>query len=133
MLTTSKQIAEDLDNNDPLREYRNHFYIPSGKTRNEQLYFTGNSLGLQPKSVQSYIQQELDDWKNFGVEGHFHGKNPWFSYHHFFEKEANVVGAKKDGVIVMNNLTVNLHLLLVSFYRPSSKRYKIIMEAGFFP
>jgi len=133
MLTTSKQIAEDLDNNDPLREYRNHFYIPSGKTRNEQLYFTGNSLGLQPKSVQSYIQQELDDWKNFGVEGHFHGKNPWFSYHHFFEKEANVVGAKKDEVIVMNNLTVNLHLLLVSFYRPSSKRYKIIMEAGAFP
>ena len=133
MLTTSKQIAEDLDNNDPLREYRNHFYIPSGKTRNEQLYFTGNSLGLQPKSVQSYIQQELDDWKNFGVEGHFHGKNPWFSYHHFFEKEANVVGAKKDEVVVMNNLTVNLHLLLVSFYRPSSKRYKIIMEAGAFP
>jgi len=119
MLTTSKQIAEDLDNNDPLREYRNHFYIPSGKTRNEQLYFTGNSLGLQPKSVQSYIQQELDDWKNFGVEGHFHGKNPWFSYHHFFEKEANVVGAKKDEVVVMNNLTVNLHLLLVSFYRTS--------------
>lgn len=133
MLATSKQIAEDLDNNDPLREYRSQFYIPSGKTREEQLYFTGNSLGLQPKSVQTYIQQELDDWKNFGVEGHFHSKNPWFSYHHFFEKEANVVGAKKDEVVVMNNLTVNLHLLLVSFYRPSSKRYKIIMEAGAFP
>ena len=133
MLATSKQIAEDLDNNDPLREYRSQFYIPSGKTRKEQLYFTGNSLGLQPKSVRSHIQQELDDWKNYGVEGHFHGKNPWFSYHHFFEKEANVVGAKKDEVVVMNNLTVNLHLLLVSFYRPSSKRYKIIMEAGAFP
>ena len=133
MLATSKQIAEDLDNNDSLREYRSQFYIPSGKTRNEQLYFTGNSLGLQPKSVQAYIQQELDDWKKFGVEGHFHGKNPWFSYHHFFEKEAYVVGAKKDEVVVMNNLTVNLHLLLVSFYRPSSKRYKIIMEAGAFP
>ena len=133
MLATSKQIAEDLDNNDPLREYRSHFYIPSGKTRKEQLYFTGNSLGLQPKSVQTYIQQELNDWKNYGVEGHFHGKNPWFSYHHFFKKEANVVGAKKDEVVVMNNLTVNLHLLLVSFYRPSSKRYKIIMEAGAFP
>lgn len=133
MPATSKQIAEDLDNNDPLREYRSQFYIPSGKTRKEQLYFTGNSLGLQPKSVRTYIQQELDDWKNFGVEGHFHGKNPWFSYHHFFEKEANVVGAKKDEVVVMNNLTVNLHLLLVSFYRPSLKRYKIIMEAGAFP
>ena len=133
MPATSKQIAEDLDNNDPLREYRSHFYIPSGKIRKEQLYFTGNSLGLQPQSVHTYIQQELDDWKNFGVEGHFHGKNPWFSYHHFFEKEANVVGAKKGEVVVMNNLTVNLHLLLVSFYRPSSKRYKIIMEAGAFP
>ncbi|MEK9600689.1 MAG: kynureninase [Bacteroidota bacterium] len=133
MPATSKQIAEDLDNNDPLREYRSQFYIPSGKTRKEQLYFTGNSLGLQPKSVRTYIQQELDDWKNFGVEGHFHGKNPWFSYHHFFEKEANVVGAKKDEVVVMNNLTVNLHLLLVSFYRPTLKRYKIIMEAGAFP
>lgn len=133
MPATSKQIAEDLDNNDPLREYRSQFYIPSGKTRKEQLYFTGNSLGLQPKSVRTYIQQELDDWKNYGVEGHFHGKNPWFSYHHFFEKEANVVGAKKDEVVVMNNLTVNLHLLLVSFYRPSLKRYKIIMEAGAFP
>ena len=133
MQTVSKQIAVDLDNNDPLREYRSQFYIPSGKTRKEQLYFTGNSLGLQPKSVQTGIQQELDDWKNYGVEGHFHGKNPWFSYHHFFEKEANVVGAKKDEVVVMNNLTVNLHLLLVSFYRPSSKRYKIIMEAGAFP
>jgi kynureninase len=133
MPTTSEQIAEELDREDSLKNYRSQFYIPSGKTRIEQLYFTGNSLGLQPKSVQTYIQQELDDWKNFGVEGHFHGKNPWFSYHHFFEKEAKVVGAKKDEVIVMNNLTVNLHLLLVSFYRPSAKRYKIIMEAGAFP
>lgn len=133
MPTKSKQKAEDFDKNDSLKEYRSHFYIPSGKTRSEQLYFTGNSLGLQPKSVHTYIQQELEDWKNLGVEGHFHGKNPWFNYHQFFDKEANVVGAKNDEVVVMNNLTVNLHLLLVSFYRPSSKRYKIIMEAGAFP
>ena len=94
MPTTSKQLAKDLDRQDSLKTYRNKFYIPSGKTRAEQLYFTGNSLGLQPKSAQTYIQQELDDWKNFGVEGHFHGKNPWFSYHHFFEKEAKVVDRK---------------------------------------
>ena len=131
--TTSKQVAVDLDQADVLKKYRHHFFIPPGKTRPEQLYFTGNSLGLQPKAVQSYIQQELDDWKNLGVEGHFHGKNPWFKYHHFFEKEALVVGAKKEEVVVMNNLTVNLHLLLVSFYRPTSSRFKIIMEAGAFP
>jgi len=131
--TTSKQVAVDLDQADVLKKYRHHFFIPPGKTRSEQLYFTGNSLGLQPKAVQSYIQQELDDWKNLGVEGHFHGKNPWFKYHHFFEKEALVVGAKKEEVVVMNNLTVNLHLLLVSFYRPTSSRFKIIMEAGAFP
>ena len=86
MPTTSKQKAEDFDKNDSLKEYRSHFYIPSGKTRSEQLYFTGNSLGLQPKSVHTYIQQELEDWKNLGVEGHFHGKNPWFNYHQFFDK-----------------------------------------------
>ncbi|MBT8327923.1 MAG: kynureninase [Bacteroidia bacterium] len=132
-MTTTKDFAEKLDREDSLKEYRSKFYMPPGKTRAEQLYFTGNSLGLQPKTVESYLQQELEDWKKYGVEGHFHGKNPWFSYHHFFEKEAKVVGAKTDEVVVMNNLTVNLHLLLVSFYRPSKSRYKIIMEAGAFP
>ncbi len=132
-MTTTKDFAEKLDREDPLKDYRSKFYMPPGKTRAEQLYFTGNSLGLQPKSVESYLLQELEDWKKYGVEGHFHGKNPWFSYHHFFEKEAKVVGAKADEVVVMNNLTVNLHLLLVSFYRPTKSRYKIIMEAGAFP
>lgn len=129
----TQQHAQILDSQDELVQYRSEFFIPPGKTRAEQLYFTGNSLGLQPKAVAGYIQQELDDWKKFGVEGHFHGKNPWFSYHHFFEKEASVVGAKEKEVVVMNNLTVNLHLLLVSFYRPTKTRYKIIMEAGAFP
>lgn len=132
-VTSSLDYAKEADKNDPLASYRSQFYMPPGKTRAEQLYFTGNSLGLQPKSVGSYIQQELDDWKKYGVEGHFHGKNPWFSYHHFFDKEAKIVGGKKEEVVVMNNLTVNLHLLLVSFYRPTKSRYKIIMEAGAFP
>ncbi len=129
----TKDFAQKLDKEDKLKDYREKFYMPPGKTRAEQLYFTGNSLGLQPKSVESYLKQELEDWKKYGVEGHFHGENPWFSYHHFFEKEAKIVGAKAEEVVVMNNLTVNLHLLLVSFYRPTKDRYKIIMEAGAFP
>jgi kynureninase len=130
---TEKDYALQQDANDPLKAYRSEFYMPPGKTRKEQLYFTGNSLGLQPKSVNEYLQQELEDWKNLGVEGHFHGKNPWFYYHHFFKPEAKIVGAKPEEVVVMNNLTVNLHLLMVSFYRPTKSRYKIIMEAGAFP
>lgn len=125
--------AVELDQKDPLSSYRSKFFIPPGKKRKEQLYFTGNSLGLQPKSVIDHLKVELEDWKNLGVEGHFHGKNPWFSYHHFFEQEAKIVGAKTSEVVVMNNLTVNLHLLLASFYRPTDKRTKIIMEAGAFP
>lgn len=132
-MSISRATIEQMDQNDPLREYRERFFMPPGKNRKEQLYFTGNSLGLQPRSVINYLEQELEDWKNLGVEGHFHGKNPWFYYHHFFEKEARVVGAKTDEVVVMNNLTVNLHLLMVSFYRPTPDRYKIIMEAGAFP
>jgi kynureninase len=132
-MTTSQEFAKELDVQDPLAKYRSQFFMPPGKTRAEQLYFTGNSLGLQPKSVKDYIQQELDDWQKLGVEGHFHGKNPWFSYHHFFDKEAKVVGANPEEVVVMNNLTVNLHLLLASFYRPTVSRYKIIMEGGAFP
>ena len=132
-MTTSKEFAQKLDSEDTLAKYRGQFFIPPGKTRAEQLYFTGNSLGLQPKSVVDYIQQELNDWQKLGVEGHFHGKNPWFSYHHFFDKEAKLVGAKPEEVVVMNNLTVNLHLLLASFYRPTQSRYKIIMEGGAFP
>ena len=132
-MTTSKAHSQKLDAEDTLAKYRSQFYMPPGKHRAEQLYFTGNSLGLQPKSVQSYLQQELDDWARLGVEGHFHGKNPWFKYHHFFDKEARVVGANPQEVVVMNNLTVNLHLLLVSFYRPTKSRYKIIMEGGAFP
>ncbi|PCJ64592.1 MAG: kynureninase [Bacteroidetes bacterium] len=132
-MTIGREVAEKLDNEDVLSSYRSQFFMPPGKTRSEQLYFTGNSLGLQPRAVKDYIQQELDDWQKLGVEGHFHSKNPWFGYHHFFDKEAKIVGAKPEEVVVMNNLTVNLHLLLASFYRPTNSRYKIIMEGGAFP
>ncbi|MFN7013769.1 MAG: kynureninase, partial [Bacteroidia bacterium] len=121
------------DQKDPLRKYREQFYFPQHDGKNV-IYFTGNSLGLQPKSTAKYIQQELDDWAKYGVEGHFHAKNPWFSYHEqFAEPLAKIVGAKPHEVVVMNQLTVNLHLLMVSFYRPSKKRYKIISEAKAFP
>ncbi len=95
---------------------------------------TGNSLGLQPKGVASFISDEINAWKEFGVDGHFEGKRPWFYYHHFFSDTiSQIVGAQKEEVVVMNNLTVNLHLLLASFYRPNKERFKIIMEGGAFP
>jgi kynureninase len=126
-------FAQEQDQKDPLKKYREQFYFPQHEGKNV-LYFTGNSLGLQPKSTSKYIQQELDDWAKYGVEGHFHAKNPWYSYHEqFTEPLAKIVGAKPHEVVAMNQLTVNLHLLMVSFYRPSKNRYKIICETKAFP
>lgn len=127
------EFAKDLDKNDPINEYRSQFYIPliDGK---ESIYFAGNSLGLQPKSTQNHVLKELENWANFGVEGHFHMKDPWYSYHDFFpEKLSKIVGCKRHEVVVMNQLTVNLHLLMMSFYRPTPGRYKIICEEKAFP
>ena len=129
----SLAFAKNLDNLDELKSYRDKFHIPviNGK---ETIYFTGNSLGLQPKSTIDYIKTELDDWAKWGVEGHFEAKNPWFAYHEMFAKPiSKIVGAKENEVVVMNNLTVNLNLLMVSFYRPTTERYKIICEAKAFP
>ncbi|MGB0887716.1 MAG: kynureninase [Vicingaceae bacterium] len=129
----SLSFAQKLDEQDELKEYRSKFHIPiiDGK---ETIYFTGNSLGLQPKSTVDYINTELQDWAKWGVEGHFNAKNPWFAYHEMFaEPIAKIVGAKPKEVVVMNNLTVNLNLLLVSFYRPTETRFKIICEAKAFP
>lgn len=126
-------FAQQLDAQDTLKHFRDQFYIPivNGK---ECIYFTGNSLGLQPKTTQDYVLTELEDWANYGVEGHFHAKNPWVSYHELFpELIAPIVGALPEEVIVMNQLTVNLHLLMTSFYRPTKQRYKIICEAKAFP
>ncbi len=126
------EFAKSLDSKDTLAEYRQQFYFPklNGKPA---IYLTGNSLGLQPITASAALEQEMEDWKNYGVEGHFHGKNPWFYYHKFLtEKAAKVVGALPHEVVVMNNLTVNLHLMMVSFFRPTPTRFKIIMEAGAF-
>jgi len=129
----SIDFAKKLDEQDSLKHFRDQFYIPivNGK---ESIYFTGNSLGLQPKTTQDYVLTELEDWANYGVEGHFHARNPWVSYHEIFpESLANIVGALPEEIVVMNQLTVNLHLLMISFYRPTKKRYKIICEAKAFP
>jgi kynureninase len=129
----SKDFAQKADQADALRAYREQFFIPQHEGR-DCIYLTGNSLGLQPKGAEQALKQELDDWAKMGVEGHFHAQNPWFHYHEFFaEDTANLVGALPHEVVVMNNLTVNLHLMFVSFYRPREGRYKILMEAGAFP
>lgn len=127
------EFAKQLDANEPLKQYRSKFLFPQHNGR-EVVYFTGNSLGLQPITTQSYIQQELNDWAKFGVEGHFLAKNPWMPYHEFLtEKMAKIVGGKNSEVVMMNQLTVNLHLLMVSFYRPTKQRFKILCEAKAFP
>ncbi|MBO9632101.1 MAG: kynureninase [Chitinophagaceae bacterium] len=127
------EFAQEADLQDPLRNFRERFLIPKVNGK-ESIYFTGNSLGLQPKTTKDYVLQELNDWAEFGVEGHFHAKNPWFSYHEIFPQQVSkIVGALPEEVVVMNQLTVNLHLLMVSFYRPDAKRYKIICEAKAFP
>ena len=130
----SLEYAKEQDNLDKISYLRDHFHIPKDKNGKDWLYFTGNSLGLQPKSTQKYIQQELDDWANYGVEGHFEAKNPWLNYHEFLtENMAKIVGAKPTEVVVMNTLTTNLHLLMVSFSRPTKTKYKIVIESDAFP
>mgnify|MGYP003675851322 FL=1 len=126
--------ALQQDQNDELKSYRNQFHIPKDKNGKELIYMTGNSLGLQPKSTKSYINQELDDWANLGVEGHTEGQTPWLQYHEFLtESMAKVVGAKPIEVVVMNTLTANLHFMMVSFYKPTKTRYKILIESDAFP
>lgn len=126
-------FVREMDQNDELRSYRDKFLFPTF-TKNPAVYFTGNSLGLQPKSSREYINQELDDWAKWGVEGHFHAKNPWMPYHEILTKQtARLVGAKPEEVVVTHSLTTNLHLLMVSFYRPTPDRYKILCEAKAFP
>ena len=130
----TKEFALQLDENDALRHYRNKFHIPLQKNGEEHIYLCGNSLGLQPKRTKDFLNQELEDWATFGVEGHLHAKNPWMPYHEFLtESYSKIVGAKSSEVVAMNTLTVNLHLMMVSFYLPTEKRYKIIIEGDAFP
>ncbi len=126
--------AKQQDQLDELSSYRNQFHIPKDKLGNELIYLCGNSLGLQPKSTKDYINQELQDWANLGVEGHTEAKNPWLPYHEFLaESTAKLVGAKPIEVVTMNSLTANLHFMMASFYKPTKDRYKILIESDAFP
>ena len=127
------EFAKSLDQRDPLRSFREEFLFPDFHEK-DLLYFTGNSLGLQPKNAQKYLLEELDDWQKYGVEGHFLSRRPWYSYHeNLTEMVAEIVGAKPIEVVVTHSLTTNLHLLMVSFFQPEGKRTKIICEAKAFP
>ncbi|MGW9685554.1 kynureninase [Flagellimonas sp. 2504JD1-5] len=129
----SLEFAQQLDADDPLSKYRDEFHYPlvAGK---EVIYFTGNSLGLQPKRTQKFVDDVMKDWRELAVEGHFYAKKPWWDYHERLAKGlSKVVGAKPMEISVMNTLTVNLHLLMVSFYRPTQKRFKILCEEKAFP
>ena len=129
----SREFARQLDKEDKLSKYRNEFIFPKVNGK-DVIYFVGNSLGLQPKTAQKYVDEIMKDWAELAVEGHFCAEKSWWDYHErFSEKLAKVVGANPSEVTVMNTLTVNLHLLMVSFYRPSGKRYKIICEEKAFP
>ena len=129
----TRDYAKQLDENDHLTKFKEQFYFPKVNNK-DVIYFTGNSLGLQPKSTKKYIDEVINDWQNLAVEGHFHANKPWWDYHERLLKPlAKVVGAKPEEVTVMNTLTVNLHLLMVSFYKPTQKKFKIICEEKAFP
>lgn len=127
--------ARERDAHDALASLREEFLFPEPPAGAQRMiYLCGNSLGLQPRAVREHLNVELEDWARYGVEGHFQGRNPWYEYHEFLTPQmARVVGAKPHEVVVMNALTVNLHLLMISFYRPTPQRYKLVIEAGAFP
>jgi kynureninase len=132
-MVNSLEYAQNLDEQDKLRGFRQQFHIPAidGK---EAVYFNGNSLGLQPKRAKEYINQELEDWAQLGVEGHVNARNPWMVYHEQFSGTlSKIIGCLEEEVVAMGQLSVNLHLLMVSFYKPTIQRYKIICEAKAFP
>lgn len=130
--TNTLEFARKMDEEDPLKKFREKFYIPilHGK---ESIYFCGNSLGLQPKNAQDLVLNEMEDWANFGKDARQHGRKPWQDYHdHFPKRLAPIIGAKPEEIVVMNQLTANLHLMLATFYRPTKERYKIIYEENAF-
>ncbi|HYJ90714.1 MAG TPA: kynureninase [Pyrinomonadaceae bacterium] len=125
---------DELDSNDSLRGSRYRFHFPEPKNGIEPIYFTGNSLGLMPKKAREYVDEELEDWARLGVEAHLNARHPWLPYHEFLtEQMARVIGAKPIETVVMNSLTVNLHLLMVSFFKPTEDRLKVVIEKGAFP
>ena len=134
MLQKTLEYAKKQDANDPLVSFRNKFHIPKNTSGKEVIYLCGNSLGLQPKITSDYIKEELDSWANLGVDGHTEGKHPWLPYHEFLtENMAKIVGAKPSEVVVMNTLTTNLHLMMVSFFQPTKSKFKIVVESDAFP
>lgn len=134
MFQNSLAFARQCDQEDPLSHFRKKFHIPTDEHHKELIYLCGNSLGLQPVSTKKYIEQELNDWAKHGVEGHTEAKHPWMPYHEFLTKSmAKIVGAKPSEVVVMNTLTTNLHLMMVSFYKPTATKYKIVVESDAFP
>jgi kynureninase len=134
MYENNLAFAIQKDQKDPLKDFRKEFLIPTNNNGEELVYLCGNSLGLQPKKTSEYLQQELNDWAKFGVEGHTDAKHPWLPYHEFLTNSmAKIVGAKPSEVVIMNSLTTNLHLMMVSFYQPSKNKYKIVIESDAFP
>jgi kynureninase len=132
--SAGEEFALHLDAEDPLRSFREKFHLPVGKDAQPLIYFAGNSLGLMPKSAREIVEQELDDWARLGVDAHLDASTPWYSYHETLrEPMARMVGAKPLEVICMNSLTVNLHLMMATFYRPTKARFKILMEDPAFP
>ncbi len=133
-LSPDEYRALDFDSKDPLRSYRDLFHVPTGPDGRHLIYFCGHSLGLQPRTAKDCIQQELDAWARLGVEAHFQGNNPWYDYHELFRDcGAGLVGARPGEVVMMNSLTVNLHLMLATFYRPARQRFKILIDEPVFP
>jgi kynureninase len=131
---SSPEYAAHADVCDPLQRFRDLFHFPLAFNSLDSVYLTGNSLGLMPKTAREYVNQELDDWARLAVEAHLNAKHPWLPYHEFVtEPMARLVGAEPVETVVMNSLTVNLHLLMISFYRPTSERHKIVIEKGAFP
>src|SRR5437868_5905778 len=129
-----EEFAQQLDAKDPLHSFRDRFHLPLGNNGEPLIYFAGNSLGLMPKSAKQIVEQELEDWADLGVDAHLNAKTPWYSYHERLrEPAARLVGARPHEVICMNSLTVNLHLMMATFYRPTKSRFKILMDEPAFP
>src|SRR6266513_1876738 len=132
--SADEQFALQLDSEDPLRHFRQKFHLPLGKDDRPLIYFAGNSLGLMPKAARAIVEQELDDWAKLAVDAHLNAKTPWYSYHETLrEPVARLVGAKPHEVVCMNSLTVNLHLMMATFYQPTKSRFKLLMEEPAFP
>ena len=134
IFSPDEAFAVQLDAEDSLRQFREKFHLPLAKDGKPLIYFAGNSLGLMPKAARKIVEQELDDWAKLAVDAHLEGATPWYSYHETLrEPTARLVGAKPSEVVCMNSLTVNLHLMMATFYLPTKSRFKILMEEPAFP